>query len=100
MSRHAVDWPRLLAALDATCTLRHLSYRAVAEQIGISPSGLTRLRQGKRLEADALAALTAWLYPGQIPRWVREVPDRAPQVEQEPTVPPPSAATSEPKGRS
>jgi hypothetical protein len=35
-------------------------------------SGLTRLRQGKHLSADGLAALVAWLYPARIPNWIKE----------------------------
>lgn len=46
--------------------------RIVAEQCGIPASGLTRLRQGKHLSADALAALVAWLYPARLPNWIKE----------------------------
>lgn len=68
---HVVDWPKLAEAIEMACDIRDMSLRDVAERIGISPSGLTRLRQGKHLEADDLAALVAWLYPQRIPHWIR-----------------------------
>ncbi len=70
---YVVDWSKLADAVDMACEIRNVSLRDVAEQIGVSPSGLTRLRQGKHLSADGLAALVAWLYPQRIPHWITEV---------------------------
>lgn len=39
---HRVDWPKLCDALEMACEIRDMSQRDVAEQIGISPSGLSR----------------------------------------------------------
>jgi transcriptional regulator with XRE-family HTH domain len=40
---------------------RGLSDRKAAEEIGISPSTITRMSQGKKPDADALVSLLAWL---------------------------------------
>jgi hypothetical protein len=71
---HRVDWDRLCAALEMACEIRACTLAEAAYAIGVSPSTLTRMRQGRTLSADALAGLVAWLYPQQIPRWIREVP--------------------------
>lgn len=66
-----VDWPHLLRLLDAAQEIRGgLTDRAAAEQIGIAPSTLSRLRRGKTLTADGLAALVAWLTPTRLPSWI------------------------------
>lgn len=70
--RHAVDWEWVAEALALACVVRGMTMREVAGEIGIPASGLTRLRQGKHLSADALAALMAWLFPTQIPLWIKE----------------------------
>jgi transcriptional regulator with XRE-family HTH domain len=70
---HQVDWDKIADALDMACEIRDVSLRDVAEEIGISPSGLSRLRQGKHLSADALASLVAWLYPQRVPLWIKAV---------------------------
>lgn len=70
MSGYRVDWSYVADALDVVCQSRDVSLRDVATEIGISPSGLTRLRQGKHLSADALAALMAWMFPAAIPKWI------------------------------
>lgn len=70
---HEVDWDRIADALEMACEIRDVSLRDVAEEIGISPSGLSRLRQGKHLSADALASLVAWLYPQRVPLWIKAV---------------------------
>jgi transcriptional regulator with XRE-family HTH domain len=38
-----------------------ISWRAAAGQIGVSPSLLTRLRNGQRPDLEAFAAITDWL---------------------------------------
>ena len=72
--RHVVNWGRVADSLELACEIRDVSLRDVAEQCGIPASGLTRLRQGKHLSADGLAALVAWLYPARIPNWIQEGP--------------------------
>lgn len=69
---HVIDWTRIADTLELACEMRDVSLRDVAGQCGIPASGLTRLRQGKHLSADALAALVAWLYPARIPSWIKE----------------------------
>ena len=82
MTRHAVDWARIRADLDRYCHLRRMTLRQVAEQTGISASGLTKLRQGDgHLSADKLAALVAWLWPNRTPRWIVPVDDGPPATE-------------------
>ncbi len=70
---HRVDWDKIADSLEMACEIHDMSLRDVAEHIGIAPSGLTRLRQGKHLSADGLAALVAWMYPKRIPPWITEV---------------------------
>lgn len=72
MSTHEVDWPKIRDAVAIACEIRDMSLRDVASAIGISPSSLTRLRQGYHLEADALASLIAWLFPKSFPIWIKE----------------------------
>jgi hypothetical protein len=69
---HRVNWAALADALDMACEIRDVSLRDVATEIGISPSGLTRLRQGLHLSADGVATLVAWLYPQRIPHWIEK----------------------------
>lgn len=71
-TRYVVDWPRLVESVEIACEIRGCSLRDVATAIGVSPSGLTRLRQGNALSADGLASLVAWLYPASIPTWIKE----------------------------
>lgn len=65
-----IDWPRLIQTLDVAKEYHGLTDRGVAECVGISASSLTRLRQGKALTAEGLAALVAWLYPSSCPAWI------------------------------
>jgi predicted XRE-type DNA-binding protein len=71
----AVNWRQIAADVRLAIITRGISQRGVARVIGIPESGIPRLLQGKRLSADALAALVVWLYPeDQTPRWTtREV---------------------------
>jgi transcriptional regulator with XRE-family HTH domain len=71
VSSHVVDWKKLAEALEMACEIRGMSLRDVAEEIGISNSGLTRLRQNKHLSGDGLASLVAWLFPSSIPLWIK-----------------------------
>jgi transcriptional regulator with XRE-family HTH domain len=52
----------LYGALDAARQERGFaSWRKLAEEIGVSPSMLSRLGQGQRPDADGFATLVSWL---------------------------------------
>lgn len=59
MTRVRLDVARLHSALDFVRAHRRITWKAVAAEVGISPSTLTRLGQGHA--ADGLCALIAWL---------------------------------------
>lgn len=61
MSRYQLDVPELHRRLDARRSERALTWRQLADAVGISPSTLTRLGDGKRPDADALVSLLVWL---------------------------------------
>lgn len=67
---HRVVWSKLWDSLEMAMDIRDMSMRDVAGIIGVSPSSLTRLKQGHALEGDALASLVAWLFPSRVPTWV------------------------------
>jgi len=48
-------------AIDAALGGAGWSRRRLAAHLGLSPSTLTRISQGRRPDADALAVLLAWL---------------------------------------
>lgn len=48
------------AALNAARLSRHMTWKEVAEEAGMSASTLSRIGQGKRPDVDGLAALLAW----------------------------------------
>lgn len=56
----AFDADGFYEALDATRLARRLTWKAVAQQVGISASTLTRMAQGKRPDVDSLSALCVW----------------------------------------
>lgn len=58
-ARIAVD--DLYAALDEQRRSRDMSWRAVARELEVSPSTMTRLSNGLRPDADTFAAMVAWL---------------------------------------
>jgi transcriptional regulator with XRE-family HTH domain len=58
--RPRVDLERVDAAVEATCTAAGLSRRQAAHALGIDPATLTRLRQGRRPDADTIVALLAF----------------------------------------
>jgi transcriptional regulator with XRE-family HTH domain len=74
---HVVDWPKLARALTDECARRGLMLKDAAAQMGVSASGLSRLRSGRGLSGDGLAALVGWLDPDAVPQWVT-TRDRAP----------------------
>src|SRR5947208_2817870 len=56
-----IDVEAFYAALDAQRQEEELSWREVARHLGISPSTLTRIAQGKRPDVDTFATLLRWL---------------------------------------
>ena len=61
MALARLDVAALHAALDKERQARRLSWRALAKEVGISPSTLSRMANGQRPDVDAFAALTSWL---------------------------------------
>jgi transcriptional regulator with XRE-family HTH domain len=59
--RGRLDTDGLYAALNATRQARGLSWRQLANEVGVSPSTMTRLANGQRPDVDAFAALVRWL---------------------------------------
>jgi transcriptional regulator with XRE-family HTH domain len=58
--RASFDSRAFFAALDAERSSRHLTWKDVAQQAGISASTLSRMSQGRRPDVDGLATLLAW----------------------------------------
>ncbi len=54
------DVMRFHATLDEVRSARHLQWRQVAEESGVSASTLTRIAQGRRPDVDGLIALISW----------------------------------------
>jgi hypothetical protein len=54
------DSDAFYAALDGVRHSRHLNWKEVSAQSGVSASTLTRMAQGRRPDVDGLAALVAW----------------------------------------
>lgn len=77
-ARYRVNWDGLLVAFEMARDIHGVSEREAAHLIGISPSSISRLRSGKHLSADAVAAMTAWIYPTSIPSWVTNQPEVTP----------------------
>lgn len=61
MPKTSVDPIRLYEALDAARANRGISWRTLASELGVSPSLLSRLRQGLRPDANGFATLVDWL---------------------------------------
>jgi transcriptional regulator with XRE-family HTH domain len=64
MPRTRIDVPALHAALDAARRSRQrgdLSWRQLAAEVGVSPSTMSRLANGRRPDVDAFVALVRWL---------------------------------------
>ena len=61
MAKKMIRADLLYASLDAARTERGLSWRALAQEIGVSPSLLSRLGNGYKPYADGFATLVAWL---------------------------------------
>ena len=60
VKRASFDGDAFFSALDAERQARQCTWKRVAEESGVSASTLTRMSQGKRPDADGLAALVAW----------------------------------------
>ncbi|OLT39090.1 transcriptional regulator [Saccharomonospora sp. CUA-673] len=56
-----IDLPRLTGALDDQRAARGLSWRQVADEADVSPSLLSRMRNGLRPDLDGFIALVQWL---------------------------------------
>lgn len=54
------DNETFFAALDAERVSRHMNWKAVAAEAGVSASTLTRIGQGRRPDVDSFAALAMW----------------------------------------
>jgi len=61
MATTKIDVPGLAAALDAQRESLDISWRQLAKEVGVSPSLLSRLRNGLRPDADGFATLVTWL---------------------------------------
>jgi transcriptional regulator with XRE-family HTH domain len=61
MAEAHLDIEALYAALDVQRQSKNLSWRQLAKEVGISPSTLTRMAQGKRPDVDSFAGLVRWL---------------------------------------
>lgn len=60
MPKRQFDGEAFYAALDSQRQLRHITWKQVAEESGVSASTLTRMAQGRRPDVDSMAALAAW----------------------------------------
>jgi len=56
-----LDVTRLHTMLDVRRKTRGMSWRAVADEIGVSPSTFTRLGQGGKPDVDGFLAMSSWL---------------------------------------
>ena len=60
MPKDGFDMDGFYAALDGQRVAKGLTWKAVSEQSGVSPSTLTRISQGRHPDVDGLALLLAW----------------------------------------
>lgn len=61
MSKSSIDVKGLARAMEVRVSNDRISWRTAASEIGVSPSLLTRLRNGQRPDLEAFAAITRWL---------------------------------------
>jgi transcriptional regulator with XRE-family HTH domain len=61
VAKETLDVAGLYAALSAKRRAEELSWRQLAQRIGISASTLTRLANGQRPDVDAFLTLVRWL---------------------------------------
>ena len=55
------DAAALHAALDARRRTRGLTWKQVAEEVGVSVGTIQRARSGGRMEVDGMLAMVRWL---------------------------------------
>lgn len=61
VAKTTINTALLHSALDAARQQRQLSWRALAGEIGVSPSLLSRLGNGLKPDTDGFATIVAWL---------------------------------------
>lgn len=61
MSSHKLDVRALYNAIDVVRAHEDLSWRGLAERVGVSPSTFSRMALGGRPDVDALCTLVTWL---------------------------------------
>jgi transcriptional regulator with XRE-family HTH domain len=61
MTKTTINRASLYSALDAARQERQLTWRALAGEIGVSPSLLSRLGNGLKPDTDGFATIVAWL---------------------------------------
>jgi transcriptional regulator with XRE-family HTH domain len=61
MSAYVLDVPELHRRLDQGRQERGLTWRQLADAVGISASTFSRMADGNRPDADALVTLLVWL---------------------------------------
>ncbi|MFI7524014.1 transcriptional regulator [Nocardia salmonicida] len=61
MAKITIDTGLLYSTLDAARQERQMSWRALAGEIGVSPSLLSRLGNGLKPDTDGFATLVGWL---------------------------------------
>ena len=61
MAKTTINTAALNSALDAARQERQISWRALAGEIGVSPSLLSRLGNGLKPDTDGFATIIAWL---------------------------------------
>ena len=61
MAKTTINTAALHSALDAARQERQTSWRALAGEIGVSPSLLSRLGNGLKPDTDGFATIIAWL---------------------------------------
>jgi len=61
MAKTKINERALLVALDQVRTERNLSWRQLAGEIGVTPSLLSRLRNGDKPDAEGFMTLVQWL---------------------------------------
>ena len=61
MAKTTINTAALHSALDAARQERQISWRALAGEIGVSPSLLSRLGNGLKPDTDGFATIVAWL---------------------------------------
>jgi transcriptional regulator with XRE-family HTH domain len=79
-SKGTFDVSRFFAAIDAERRSRELNWKQVAANSGVAASTLTRMGQGRRPDADSLAALAQWsgLNPAEFVRGTKASHEPAP----------------------